>query len=128
MPSKKRKQRTDVTYYCMKHAAVMCMFALTKLKYYELDQNLRTLATIYGVLSVAYYNQDRSLVNDEHFDILCKHLHRNVDELESIGVSEAYRDKEALAAGSGYQFTIESKVNGYAQNAFGIYQLVVEMI
>ena len=56
------------------------------------------LASYYGITSVAYYEQNVSLVPDGIFDLLCKELLDRPD-------TPSWVDKESLNAGTGYVTT-----------------------
>ena len=85
------------------------------LEWREIGYNLgpseptEALALYYAVTSVAYYEQDVSLIPDGIYELLCKEL------LERTDVP-SWVDKESLEAGTGYDSSTFPSTTDYIAN------------
>jgi hypothetical protein len=86
----------------------------------EFTETLIHLATVYGVLSAAYYSEGRSLVSDGAYDALCGYLLEHYDETIAQGTYGTILKREMLEAGSGYHFANEGTLPYSAQTIFDI--------
>ena len=88
----------------------------------DYSESLIHLATVYGVLSIAYYKDDKSWVSDGAYDDLCKHLLANYDEAMAMGTYGTILQKDALEAGTGYHLANEGTLPYSAQTLHDIYR------
>lgn len=93
----------------------------------DFSESLIHLATVYGILSIAYYKDDQSLVSDGQYDALCKHLLNNFDEAMDQGTYSTILNKEALQAGTGYHLANVDSLPGSAQTLHAIYYAMGRM-
>lgn len=87
------------------------------------DAPLIHLATVYGVLSVAYYAYDRPLASDATYDLLCRFLLANYDKAIAQGTYGTILRHDMLSAGSGYHFADIESLPYSARTCHDIYLL-----
>lgn len=86
------------------------------------SESLIHLATVYGILSIAYYHDNKSLVSDAAYDALCKHLLDNYDEALAQGTYGTILVKDRLEEGTGYHLSNEASLPYSAQTLYDIYR------
>lgn len=96
-----------------------------------LTESLMHLSSVYGVLSIAYYHHNTSLVCDQSYDNLCRFLYVNFDKAIAQKTSPNIIEKGMLKAGSGYNYENVDNLKGFARslpnitdNLIKIYELV----
>ena len=76
------------------------------------DKNSNMLVPYYLMYSYLYYEKDISLVPDTEYDIICKRLYNEWNEVEHL--HKHLVEKETLLAGTGYSLKYPEMVKGAA--------------
>jgi|TARA_B110000285_G_C14521278_1_gene336663 hypothetical protein len=75
------------------------------------------LVPFYLMSSYLYYKKDKSVLSDGDYDMLCKRLYKEWDNVKHP--HKHLIDKESLLAGTGYQLKYTNMIMGAAETWYG---------
>ena len=83
----------------------------SKMDYNEIS--IKLLVPYYLCYSYLYYEENKSLISDSEYDIICKRLHKNWDQVEHM--HKHLIDKNSLLAGTGYYLKYNDRIRNAAR-------------